>query len=455
MRLIVLTACLFIGSNSDVAIGAPSIEGVWQSDGYGFVLEIRGESARLFSIGDGFCVPETDEMVPITDLLPEVSFELMGSGQRLNIGLAMEQHRISAYRRSSVPRVCTQALPADAITVFNAFVGYFDTNYLFFTVHNVDWPARVAEARQRMDVAMSDQELFDELSWLIAPLRDGHVTLVAELDGSRVVAFPGRAQVLQNLRNAAGRAGEDPADAVRAFRHNLWYQSIPEDVLGRHGQMVGNDRIQFGMLGSGVGYLAFAALDGFGSDTAMPEENLSETQSLLDDIMIFFENQGAQSVVLDLSLNFGGSDYIAREIASRFLSQTVVAYTKFAGDAVRPIVTGVSIEPSARARFDGDVILLTSQVTVSAAEVLALSLRSQSHVMHVGEATRGALSDALSRSLPNGWQLTLSNEVYLDFEGRHWEAVGIPPEIERPVFQGNDPIGTHLQTIRWLLKERI
>ena len=65
------------------------------------------------------------------------------------------------------------------------------------------------------------------------------------------------------------------------------------------------------------------------------------------------------------------------------------------------------VEPSKRARYLGPVYLLTSDVTLSAAEVFALYMRALPNVIHVGETTRGAFSDMIEKPLPNGWTLSL------------------------------------------------
>lgn len=451
MRLLMLTTCIFLGTIARSDDRTPPLDGVWRSDGYGFVLEIEDQTARLFSAADGFCIPEISTMVPLDELLPGSSFAVSGNGQSLSIGFPMEPHRIGANRLAALPAPCSAEMSADASAVFDAFVGFFDANYPFFALHDVDWSRRVTEARRRVTDATTDQTFFDALAWLIAPIHDAHVALIADVEGSRQISAPGRARVLRYLRESAQAEGCDPISAVRDFRRSIWYESIATVILRDAGQMRGNDRIQYGMLTSEVGYLAFSALDGFGPEDATPEENLAATQGLLDVILADMTTLGAQSLILDLSLNFGGSDYIAREVASRFLQDDVHAYSKFAADAAQPIVTDVRIEPSQGVRFDGDVILLTSHLTVSAAEVLALSLRTQPHVTHVGETTRGALSDAVSRTLPNGWQLNLSNEVYLDSEGRHWEGIGIPPEVEMPVLLNTVPIASHHYAILTLL----
>ena len=74
-------------------------------------------------------------------------------------------------------------------------------------------------------------------------------------------------------------------------------------------------------------------------------------------------------------------------------------------------------------------------------------MRALPNVTHAGTATRGSLSDVLRKPLPNGWWVTLSNEIYLDAEGRHWEGRGIPPEVEIEVFSPDDPFSGHAEAI--------
>ena len=93
--------------------------------------------------------------------------------------------------------------------------------------------------------------------------------------------------------------------------------------------------------------------------------------------------------------------------------------------------------------------MLTSNVTVSAAEIFTMAMRALSNVTHAGQATRGALSDELTKRLPNGWRVTLSNEIYLDAAGKAWEGAGVPPKLAIPVFkETEDAAQTHLQAVR-------
>jgi carboxyl-terminal processing protease len=170
----------------------------------------------------------------------------------------------------------------------------------------------------------------------------------------------------------------------------------------------------------------------------------------LDEAMALFE--GARAVIVDVSMNDGGEDVLARAVAARFAAKRTLAYSKYAGDAPGATPQAIYLEPAVAPRYLGPVYLLTSNVTVSAAEILTMAMRALPNVTHVGQATRGSLSDMLAKRLPNGWSVTLSNEVYLDADGKRWEARGVPPAVAIPVFTAaDDPSASHARALRALV----
>ncbi len=91
------------------------------------------------------------------------------------------------------------------------------------------------------------------------------------------------------------------------------------------------------------------------------------------------------------------------------------------------------------------MVLVTSGLTGSAAEILTLAMREMDHVISLGEPTSGGLSDVKEFTLPNGWSLSLSNQTYLSMNGDLFEGVGIPPDssvaFEAPQYlAGRDPV---------------
>jgi len=73
--------------------------------------------------------------------------------------------------------------------------------------------------------------------------------------------------------------------------------------------------------------------------------------------------------------------------------------------------------------------VLTSPLCVSAGEVLALAMRALPHATIMGQNTAGMLSDNLHKPLPNGWELSLSNETYTSSDRRVFEGRGITPDV--------------------------
>ena len=97
------------------------------------------------------------------------------------------------------------------------------------------------------------------------------------------------------------------------------------------------------------------------------------------------QRAGAEAVIIDNSINHGGFDIVAQAIASHFTQSPTVAYSKGPLDAPKPYRSDIRISPAKGKVFNGPVYVLTSDVTVSAGEVLTLALRSQPNVFHAGE----------------------------------------------------------------------
>ena len=87
------------------------------------------------------------------------------------------------------------------------------------------------------------------------------------------------------------------------------------------------------------------------------------------------------------------------------------------------------LAPFALVALATPVIVLTSGMTASAAEIFVMAMRVLPHVTVIGEPTSGEHSDMLGRMLPNGWEFTLSNEEYVLAGGEVFERAGVPPEV--------------------------
>jgi C-terminal processing protease CtpA/Prc len=142
----------------------------------------------------------------------------------------------------------------------------------------------------------------------------------------------------------------------------------------------------------------------------------------------------ARTIIVDIRTNPGGSDLIGLAYAGYFTATPVPVLSKTTRTS-----TGYSaslhhvLQPQGGPVLSQRVILLTGPLTASAAEIFTLAMRDLPQVTVLGAPTAGALSDILDVTLPNGWTLGLSHQRYLDQRGTLFEAVGIPPDLVRPV----------------------
>jgi C-terminal processing protease CtpA/Prc len=98
-----------------------------------------------------------------------------------------------------------------------------------------------------------------------------------------------------------------------------------------------------------------------------------------------------------------------------------------------------TVRVSERPRFLKPIVELIGPDTVSAGETFTMALMGRRpQVSRLGENTQGVYSDVLVRHLPNGWVFGLPNEVFLTEQGKHFEAVGVPPDIRIAVFPTAD-----------------
>ena len=62
--------------------------------------------------------------------------------------------------------------------------------------------------------------------------------------------------------------------------------------------------------------------------------------------------------------------------------------------------------------------------------MLVLAMQVRDNVTVLGERTSGHFSDQLLTTLPNGWEVDLSNERYRAADGNIYEVVGAPVDVE-------------------------
>lgn len=424
------------------------LQGAWVSDGYGIAAVIEGGRVETFALSDHTCISEgTDRLI---GLLKAFEIELAANNRAFLLRQKDTAQAIAFNRAAHLPAICSTP-PANTPTAnLDAFLDIYATHYAFFDLYGVDWDAQSAQARAQVTDATSEKDLFQIMVNAIAPLRDGHIGLKAKIDGKRHFFEPNPGALFNRIQSQARAASKSPRDAEVAFREHFWYQHIAQTVLGGNGTMAGEEFVQYGFVAPKVGYISFLTMAAFSNgEIGDLVGDMAAVDDILDDALASFQRASVDNVVLDMSLNFGGYDDVALRIASRFAAEPTFAYSEYPYDADDPITLRRIVIPSARMTYTGSLTLVTSDMTVSAGEILTLALRALPQVTHVGEATRGAFSDVIEKTLPNGWIMELSNEVYTDKHGIIWEGRGVTPDRAFPVFEGpKDALAIHFEAIQ-------
>lgn len=387
--------------------------GEWVSPAYGYHLSATASGYRVFDVlGDG-CTRRADDTPLFAVFKPTHDDGLH----------AYATHEPYAYAFRRAPAPCRVIEGDDPALNMAAVKRFFRQHYAFDAERHIAPDAAAERSGDRLDEAT--------LQAFLRQYRDAHVSFEGMLEGRDLA-----------LESDAGRMDEIAARVPAPFLRTYWSGHVAQTVLGGKGRFFAHRRIQSGVLDGGIGYLALVSMGGFAEGE---DDDLAVLDTSLQAILADFRAAGVHGVVIDLSVNSGGYDHLARRLASAFTTQPTVLYRKSTRDAMdRPQALGTDTLP---APLPLPLAVLTSNLTISAAEVATLSLRAIG-AEHLGEPTHGALSDALVKFLPNGDRITLSNEVYLDSDGIAWEARGIEPRVTRPNLLTDDPLASHLALVR-------
>lgn len=396
-------------------------DGTWQAQGYGFWLHIAGEEATLDQITAGGCV----SMASIRHLerdgsvarLQDITLNGMGATLGpLQGKLTLEESRllldldkpnlIPFTRVDALPDSCANRPGSDALTSFDVLWHGFQEHYAYFDLRGVNWDGMRSSYRPQVSAETDDDTLLNIFVQMLGPLRDGHVSLITSEGQIADDVLPDWAEGLE---------AEQMVDVVRnAFALHAPEGTRPASSMG------------LGMTAEGLGYMTLINFD----DALIKGE--VTMASIMGDLLA--AEPEMKALVIDTRVNFGGSDLAGYALAAQLTSDPVEIGSKAVWEQGRwHIDTPLTIQPATEHVWDGPVYLLTSGVTISAAETFALALSHFDNVTLVGAPSNGILSDMSFLTLPNGWGASLSNERYLNAAGENFEGAGVPVDIAVPV----------------------
>lgn len=382
-----------------------TLEGTWLSGGWNLALVGKDGVLETYELTETSCLPYATLSYDGLDIP-----DLGGIGHFEHGTLLVDLYGTAQIRASRV-----QALPAacddggtppsdDPELAFEVFFRTFDEMYASFELRGVDWDARYDAYRSRVTAETTPEELFELLCEMVAVLDDPHVMI-------------GAGDALCSAKAPPAWVEEETLGAVSA--------TVEDRIYGEDATVTGNGVIAYRTVADRFGYVYVPGMGGFAET---PDEDVAMAGQALDEALSAFSE--LDGVIVDVRFNDGGSDAISLALAGRFADRKrpVFTFETRDGDGFTPR-RDYYVEPSGPAQFTKPVVVLTSELSVSAAETFTLAMRALPHVTLVGETTSGGLSNMMLRNLPNGFGFGLPFERVTAPDGVVYEGIGLEPDV--------------------------
>ena len=279
---------------------------------------------------------------------------------------------------------------------FEALWRIIDEHYCFFDYkqheYGLNWQSVYNKYKVRVDKDMSETQLFEVMTQMLAELRDGHVNLSAPHDYGR---------------------------------YWTWFEAYPtnfSDTLYR--AYMGTDYkiasgLRYRILDDNIGYIRYESFtDGIG------EGNLDE---------VLMHMQLCRGIIIDIRNNGGGNLTNAEKLAARFCNEkTLVGYTQHKtgrGHSDFSKLQPHYMEPSSNIRWQKPVCVLTNRHVFSAANEFVMYMKALPLAKVIGDHTGGGAGMPFTSSLPNGWTVRFSAVPTYDAQRQSTE-FGINPDYQ-------------------------
>jgi len=448
-----LVACGSGGNDDSHVQGENPFTGVWTSSSSGTSFKITDDRLLVYQHDSRYCLLD-DEVSGVTVSDLNEIFEISIDGQYITDpgfnGIREYHAPVTRYDFAvTLPAVCDAPISTidqpgyrrDPERDLELFWQTFNDHYLSFDLKQVDWNDIYQQGRAAVSHDTDDAELMEVLYQMITPLADAHVHIISdELGTASVGGKPVRVEILiQEYAEENGLSLPLPSEHLQGVNDYIVDQlSRSQEIILAYAESddairsAANDQLIWFMVDD-IAYLQINGMMGFGDDFEDAADELVQLESALD--RIIEDIQFSTGLIIDVRGNNGGHDFLSMAIASRFVDSRRLVFSKQArAGNDKTELAEVYIEPRGSLQYLKPIVVLTSNSTVSAAEVFTLMMLSLPQVTLMGESTQGALSDALEKTLPNGFEFKLSNEFYYSSEGEWFEHFGIPVDVEVPYF---------------------
>lgn len=435
---LILTGCSDGGgSTPESPAQSTELHGIWERVGYGDVLVVDGNGAEHYQYTRQSCL-EADSLD--NDEIAEIFHEPQFSNDQSiltvkpldSLAFSMRLQRLEVLPASCLDERLLTASTATA--TFEHVWHTFNDHYAFFNERDVDWNALYADLKPYVTDDLSDDDLLEVFEALLEPLDDGHVQLNADGDSYSFEEYRGANQVIVNSFPDQTDYDDiqDYANAVSSKYIEIrssYLDAGTEKTAGGED----DDGVMWGTISQKIGYMRVARMEELSSDEDSVEAELTAVNTIMTEVLADLGN--TEALIIDVRVNGGGQDAVSLAIANYFADQKRLAVSKYARSYLgntEPVEA--YLQPANDTPYLNPIAVIGSPDTASAAEIFLMAMSALPHVTLVGENSNGILSDILSKSLPNEWEIGLSNEVYTDYLDVNHEVTGVPPAVQAPTF---------------------
>lgn len=414
-----------------------SINGVWESLGYGWFLEIKDSSSYSFyDITSISCLPVS------TSELKDLDGAITLNEDTLSVLVGVATYKFK--RAEKLPALCTQTLTEekakDPLYNFDVFSKTVEEHYAFLELNKINWAKLYAEQRGKLSQRSTDAELYLLLEETLEKLNDQHGFLEATTAVDEAVD-----KILdQEEENSEAEDLPEYGDfqvAEMVAKHYLQEEMTEDSWLVSWGKMKDN-----------IGFIQLKSMWLHG-DLDIPKaliEDLGYVDAYVETFHKMYEGDYVQkevagirktmskvmqdlseveAMIIDVRFNGGGQDAVSIEILNNFVAhpiQFAIQKQVYKNNFTTNLPLLI---PGRKDAFTKPVYVLTSPQTGSAAETFALASMSMKNGKRIGAPSTGATSTALEKKLPNDWDFAISNEVLTDLQGNCYENIGVPVDF--------------------------
>lgn len=314
---------------------------------------------------------------------------------------------------------------------FDELWSEFNLRYANFDLISFSWEDKYKHYRKQINKNSTNDELFYVCCSMLQELEDRHVSIhrkdtpdslsCGELKSSR---FFHEFQTNKNVFELINI--NDSILKQNKFCEIKEYQSRESDYP--------------------VFQYAFSNDLGFLRINGMAGYSKNKLNKIMSEVMDSLSTRNG--LIIDVRLNGGGYDKIAYNIAGYFADKKRVGHhkkTRIKGSDKYTKLETTYLIPQSKKSFRKPIILLTSDWTVSAADVFVMAMKEIPGVKIVGDNTSGFFSDMYEFKLSNKWQVSLSHQKYFDAAMKNHEKLGVEPNIKllntkANLIDNNDPL---------------